>query len=82
MLYVNFCLFKEIPISFSISLPLSPLLLYCCIPWQDFLYLMTPAEVQRYMRGLFTALRNVHSHHIIHRDVKPSNFLYDRQSSR
>ena len=43
---------------------------------------MTPAEVQCYMRALFTALRNVHSHHVIHRDIKPSNFLYHRDSGR
>ena len=36
MLYVKFCLFKEMPISFSVSLPLSPLLLYCCIPMVGF----------------------------------------------
>lgn len=29
-----------------------------------------------YMRCLFISLAHLHAHHIIHRDVKPSNFLY------
>ena len=49
---------------------------------QDYIHLMTPAEVQCYMRALFIALCNVHSHHVIHRDIKPSNFLYHRDSGR
>ena len=49
---------------------------------QDYLPVMTPSEVQRYMRALFTALCNVHSHRVIHRDIKPSNFLYNRDTAR
>ncbi|KOB53711.1 Lethal (1), partial [Operophtera brumata] len=43
---------------------------------------MDAAEVRRYMRALLTALRHVHSFGVIHRDVKPSNFLYDRENRR
>ncbi|XP_072935420.1 cell division cycle 7-related protein kinase-like [Epargyreus clarus] len=43
---------------------------------------MDAAELRRYMRALLTALRHVHSFGVIHRDVKPSNFLYDRQNGR
>lgn len=43
---------------------------------------MTIQETRDYMRALLTALRRVHEFNIIHRDVKPSNFLYDRQNKR
>jgi serine/threonine protein kinase len=38
---------------------------------------MTMCEVRDYMRNLLIALRRVHQFNIIHRDVKPSNFLYN-----
>lgn len=43
---------------------------------------MTVEETKDYMRALLTALRRVHKFYIIHRDVKPSNFLYDRTNRR
>ncbi|XP_011685101.1 PREDICTED: cell division cycle 7-related protein kinase-like isoform X2 [Wasmannia auropunctata] len=43
---------------------------------------MTVEETKDYMRALLTALRRVHKFHIIHRDVKPTNFLYDRINRR
>ncbi|KYQ57293.1 putative cell division control protein 7 like protein 2 [Trachymyrmex zeteki] len=43
---------------------------------------MTVDESKDYIRALLTALRRVHKFHIIHRDVKPSNFLYDRKNRR
>ncbi|KFB46992.1 hypothetical protein ZHAS_00015003 [Anopheles sinensis] len=39
-----------------------------------------PAEVQRYMKELLVALGHVHRHGVIHRDVKPSNFLHSRRN--
>lgn len=38
---------------------------------------MTVADIAIYLRSLFTALRSVHAHKILHRDIKPTNFLYD-----
>lgn len=43
---------------------------------------MSPAETQVYMRNLLVALKRVHEFHVIHRDVKPSNFLYNRKQQK
>ncbi|XP_024880112.1 cell division cycle 7-related protein kinase-like isoform X1 [Temnothorax curvispinosus] len=43
---------------------------------------MTVEETRDYMRALLTALRRVHKFNVIHRDVKPNNFLYDRINRR
>lgn len=40
---------------------------------------MIPAETQAYMKNLLIALKRVHEFNVIHRDVKPSNFLYNRK---
>lgn len=43
---------------------------------------MDVEETRDYVRNLMIALKRVHSFNVIHRDVKPSNFLYNRESRR
>jgi cell division control protein 7 len=38
---------------------------------------MTIPDTAIYLRSMFRALKSVHAHHILHRDIKPTNFLYD-----
>ncbi|KAI9589219.1 cell division cycle 7-related protein kinase isoform X1 [Glossina fuscipes] len=47
--------------------------------FHDFYNKMDVAEVQFYLKNLLIALRHVHKFNVIHRDVKPSNFLYNRR---
>nr|XP_045597044.1 uncharacterized protein LOC123757456 isoform X1 [Procambarus clarkii]XP_045597045.1 uncharacterized protein LOC123757456 isoform X1 [Procambarus clarkii]XP_045597046.1 uncharacterized protein LOC123757456 isoform X1 [Procambarus clarkii] len=39
-------------------------------------------ELQDYLINLLTALRRVHTYRVIHRDVKPANFLFNRKHRR
>ncbi|XP_050453200.1 cell division cycle 7-related protein kinase-like isoform X1 [Cataglyphis hispanica] len=43
---------------------------------------MTVEETKDYMRALLSAVRRVHQFNIMHRDVKPSNFLYNRMNRK
>jgi cell division control protein 7 len=52
---------------------------------QDFRHVfssMDNMDLTYYLHELFTALKGCHQHYIIHRDVKPSNFLYDFERRR
>ncbi|CAD6237307.1 GSCOCG00002243001-RA-CDS [Cotesia congregata] len=50
--------------------------------FSDYVGDMNQNELKQYMRALLIALRKVHLFNIIHRDVKPSNFLYDRRHKK
>jgi cell division control protein 7 len=40
---------------------------------------MSMLDIKCYLKSLFTALEHLHKHKILHRDVKPNNFLYSRR---
>ncbi|KAH6668633.1 kinase-like domain-containing protein [Plectosphaerella plurivora] len=50
--------------------------------FRDYFRQMKVPDMAIYLRSLFTALQAVHSHHILHRDIKPTNFLYDPATRR
>ncbi|KAF2134380.1 cell cycle protein kinase-like protein [Dothidotthia symphoricarpi CBS 119687] len=50
--------------------------------FRDYYRDMKIPEMRLYFRSLFTALRSVHAKKIIHRDVKPTNFLYNPSQLR
>ncbi|WVQ95610.1 hypothetical protein IAU59_002708 [Kwoniella sp. CBS 9459] len=41
---------------------------------------MDPPHMKLYLRSLFRALKDIHKRGIVHRDVKPANFLFDYEA--
>ncbi|OAA59791.1 cell cycle protein [Niveomyces insectorum RCEF 264] len=50
--------------------------------FRDYYRRMTVPDMAIYLRSLFSALAAVHRARILHRDIKPTNFLYDPATQR
>ncbi|KAI5776839.1 kinase-like domain-containing protein [Geopyxis carbonaria] len=52
------------------------------VDFREYFRSLTIPDIRLYFRSLFSALAHVHDHNIIHRDIKPTNFLYDCYKGR
>ena len=50
--------------------------------FREYFRKMTVPDMQIYFRSLFSALVSVHKKGILHRDIKPTNFLYEPDKKR
>jgi cell division control protein 7 len=50
--------------------------------FRDYYREFTVSDMRFYFHSLFTAMRSVHDAEIIHRDIKPTNFLYSPAQQR
>lgn len=50
--------------------------------FRDYFLDLSNDEIKMYMKTLLEAMSYIHTRWIIHRDVKPSNFLYSRTKRR
>ncbi|KAA8566221.1 hypothetical protein EYC84_008821 [Monilinia fructicola] len=50
--------------------------------FREYFRKMKVSDMQVYFRSLFTALKAVHAQGILHRDIKPTNFLYEPDKQR
>jgi cell division control protein 7 len=51
-------------------------------PFRDILLTLTPSQVKIYMSQLLSFLVHIHKRGVIHRDIKPSSFLFDPSTNR
>jgi len=50
--------------------------------WQDLYKDISPNQIRGYMRALLTSLQTMHAASVVHRDIKPGNFLFNLKSSQ
>ncbi len=50
--------------------------------FKDFMLNMDAVWIKKYMRALLTALEHLHKHKVMHRDIKPGNFLYSSRTDQ